>query len=93
MTPILIIREDKDADKASDLITALSLTAKVIAKVAKPLVGKVELRPDEMLVMVDSGSFVHAIDAQVEKALQGIEIVPPTNEETSRWPKLLVAES
>ena len=63
--PLVVIRNDKDVDKASDLITALPSTAKGIAKVANRLVGKVELRPNEMLVMVDSGSFVHAVDAQI----------------------------
>ena len=60
---------------------------------AKRLVGKVELDPDEILVVVESGSFVHAGGVQTGQALQGIESSCLRRKKTSRLPRLLAAES
>ena len=61
----MILRSAKDVNRASDIIAALPESRKGIAKVAKKL-ETVTLQPDEILCMVDSGSVVHAIDADEE---------------------------
>ena len=40
---------------------------------------RIELGPNEMLCMVDSGNFVHAINAEVE--LPHHKLIPPTKQE------------
>ena len=61
----IIVRNNKDADADCNIMAALPRDKNGLAKVMKKM-AKVEVAPDEILCMVDSGSFVHAIDADVE---------------------------
>jgi hypothetical protein len=63
---IVIVHSEKELDKASNLISPLPTDRKGIHKIVKRFDGHIKLAPDERLVMVDSGSFCHAIDAEVE---------------------------
>ena len=68
----LTVKNDKDISKAEHLIKPLPYGRKEIAKVAKKLNNNIHLEADEMLVMIDSGSFTHAADCDRESALQAL---------------------
>jgi hypothetical protein len=57
------VRTEHDLSRLAGKITALPAQPKEIAKVYKKI-SKIELKPGEKLCMVDSGSFIHAIDAE-----------------------------
>ena len=59
----IVVRNEKDLAKLTGKISALPTQPKEIAKVYKKI-SKLELQPGEKLCMVDSGSFIHAIDAE-----------------------------
>ena len=59
----IVVRTEKDLALLSGRIAALPVQPKEIAKVYK-IISKIELKPGERLCMVDSGSFIHAIDAE-----------------------------
>ena len=63
--PIVVLQNDKDISKNNDLITALPQGKKGIAKAFKK-VADIQLEEDEILAMIDSGSFEHAADAEEE---------------------------
>jgi hypothetical protein len=63
---IVVVHSEKELEKASHLIAPLPTDPKGISKLAKKFDGHIKLAHDEKLVMVDSGSFCHAIDAEVE---------------------------
>ena len=71
----VVVKDLKDVNKLPDRIAALPTDRKGISRTARKM-SKIQLNADERLVMVDSGSFVHAIDADVE--LPGHSIEPPT---------------
>ena len=73
----LVVTNSKQAAKVSSKIAALPKNRKDIAKTVKKL-PKIELKPDERLVLVDSGSFDHAIDAETE--VPDHEVLPPTDD-------------
>jgi septum formation topological specificity factor MinE len=72
--PIVVVQNDREVDKASNLIQALPNDRKSLTKVVNRVSKHVQLAPDERLVMVDSGSFTHAIDADVD--LPGHTVTP-----------------
>ena len=59
------MHNERDVDKVSELVRPLPQDRKAMSKVFKKL-DRVSLAPGEKLVMVDSGSFCHAIDADIE---------------------------
>ena len=59
----VVVQSLKDADNISEVTKPLPLDRKNMTKTFEK-VSRVELAADEQLVMVDSGSFCHAIDAQ-----------------------------
>ena len=59
----IVIKNEKDLSKLVGKISALPSQPKEIAKVYKRI-SKLDLQPGEKLCMVDSGSFIHAIDAE-----------------------------
>ena len=71
---IVVVQTDKDVNKALDVIAALPQDKKGIAKAYKK-VSEVELQEDEILAMIDSGSFEHAADAEAE--LPDHPVIPP----------------
>ena len=70
----VIIRKGKDLDRASTMMPALPVSRKAIAKIVKKL-PKSEDGGKEIQVLMDSGSFTHALDAEEE--LPGWFIEPP----------------
>lgn len=60
---VVVIRSSKDLDRST--IAALPQDRKGKARLEKKI-QKIFLAPDEKLAMVDSGSFVHAIDSDIE---------------------------
>ena len=70
----VIIRKDKDVDKATAMMLALPTHRKAIARIIKKL-PKPPSGRDEINVLMDSGSFTHALDADIE--LPGWLIEPP----------------
>ena len=62
---MVIVRNNKDADAACIIMAAVPRDKMGLAKGVKKL-GTVEVTPNEILRLVDSGGFVHAIDADVE---------------------------
>jgi len=62
---VVVLKSDKDVDGHSDLMAALPSDKKGMSKVMKKI-GHIKLEHDERLCMVDSGSYCHAIDADVE---------------------------
>ena len=77
----IIVRGEKDLSKLIGKMEALPSSPKGVAK-AHRKVSQVPLREGEVLCMVDSGSFVHAIDA--ENDLPGHEIHWFTEAESSK---------
>ena len=71
---VKILRTEKDINKALDIIAALPQDKKGIAKAFKK-VADVQLAEDEILAMIDSGSFENAIDA--DEDLPDHEVTPP----------------
>ena len=69
-----MLQNDKDVGEVSSMIAALPQDKKGIAKMYKKM-AEVELEEDEILAMIDSGSFEHGADAMVE--LPDHEIIPP----------------
>jgi len=63
---IVVVHNEKDLDKASNLIRPLPTDRKSIHKMCKTFSSHVKLGQNEKLAMVDSGSFCHAIDAETE---------------------------
>ena len=59
---VIIVRTPKDCDMLENIVAALPQDKKGIIQTAKK-VENIQVGPDEMLVMVDSGSFIHAINA------------------------------
>ena len=72
---VVIMHTDKDVNKALDVIAALPQDKKGIAKAYKK-VSEIELQEDEILAMIDSGSFEHAADAEAE--LPDHPVIPPS---------------
>lgn len=62
---VIVVRTSADCKRLPHVVSALPEDPKALAKIMKKT-NKIELQKGEMLVMVDSGSFVHAIDASVE---------------------------
>ena len=77
----VIVRSLKDADRVSEVIKPLPHDRKTMTNILHK-VSRVELAADERLVMVDSGSFCHAIDAQEQ--LPGHEVTPLSTSENSQ---------
>ena len=61
-----VLKSCKDVDRIAGLCNPLPTDRKSLAKVAKKLVKKIALEDDEVLMMVDSGSFAHCVDAEEE---------------------------
>ena len=59
----VMVRNEKDLIKVAGRIAALPSSRKGVAKAYKKI-SDVDVAEDEMLAMVDSGSFIHAIDAE-----------------------------
>ena len=70
---VVIVRTPKDCDKLESVIAALPQDKKGLIKAAKKI-ESIVLGPNEMLVMIDSGSFIHAINA--EESLPDHPIIP-----------------
>ena len=70
----VIIRRDKDVDKASVMMPVLPTDRKSLAKNIKKL-PKPPSDREEIVVLMDSGSVTHALDADVE--LPGWLLEPP----------------
>ena len=70
------VNNEKDLDKASDVIRPLPTNHKTLNKMCRKIGTHVKLEKDEKLVMVDSGSFCHAIDAEVELPSHEISPIP-----------------
>ena len=62
---MVIVWNNKDADAACNIMAALPRDKRGLAKAMNKL-AKVEFTPNEIFCMDDSGSFVHAVDADVE---------------------------
>ena len=77
----LKLKRDKDINRAAAVMAPLPNDPKAVSKMARKIEKRIALQPDEMLVMVDSGSFTHALDAENEEAARGLEIIPPTPED------------
>ena len=75
------IRDEKDLVKLAGKIHALPSHSKGVAKAFKKI-SHVNVAEDELLAMVDSGSFIHAIDA--ENHLPGHHIEWLTDEESRK---------
>lgn len=73
---VVVIKSSKDFDKYSHLIAAaLPTEKKALAKTAKKIASlDVVCGPNEILALVDTGSFTHAVDA--DKVLPHHEILP-----------------
>ena len=56
------------------LMAALPSNPKKLQRAA-PRVGSIDLQDDEFLAMVDSGSFLHAISAEIDLPGHLIEII------------------
>ena len=67
--PTIVIRSEKDMKKheaaVMKLMAALPEDPKKMAKAARKI-ANMEIEQDEILAMVDSGSFLHAIDADLD---------------------------
>ena len=61
----ILVRDEKDLKKITGMMAALPTNRKELAKKFKKI-PKIKLEEDEILAMVDSGSFVHAADAEIE---------------------------
>ena len=59
----IVIRTEKDAKHASQIMAALLTDRKELLKKIKK-VRNIECGPGEMICMIDSGSFTHAINAR-----------------------------
>ena len=79
----VVIRSCKDISRTN--IAALPQGRKGKARLEKKI-KRIELGPNEMFCMVDSGSFVHAINAEVE--LPHHKLIPPTEQD-----KQIIAET
>ena len=62
---IVVVHTEQDVEKIAEFVKPLPLDRKSMTKVFKK-VDRIDLAPDEKLVMVDSGSFCHAINARKE---------------------------
>ena len=71
----ILVRSEKDVNKIENVIAAIPRDRKGYAKTVKKI-ERVKLKHNERLMMVDSGSFEHAIDAEVE--LPDHDIEPPS---------------
>ena len=63
--PVIVIQSVKDVDRVTDAMKPLPTSKKELTKVLDKI-NKIQLASDEKLVMVDSGSFCHAINAHEE---------------------------
>ena len=77
----ILVRGKKDIAEASKIMAALPTSRKEMAKVYKKVAG-IKCEKGECVAMVDSGSFIHAIDAEEE--LPGHPIQWFTEEEANR---------
>ena len=75
--PTIIVKHEKDIDKIRDIMPSLPTDRKGLIKAIKKIQG-VDLQPDEILAMIDSGSFEHVADAdedlpdhQLEESIPG----------------------
>ena len=71
---IVVLQSDREVSKAADVIKPLPHDRKAMTKVVNWVSKRVQFAPDERLVMVDSGSFCHAINASVD--LAGHKVTP-----------------
>ena len=62
---IVVVQTEKDIEKISEFVKPLPEDRKSMSKVFRK-VDKISLARDEKLVMIDSGSFCHAINAEKE---------------------------
>ena len=76
--PPIIVSSVKDLENASANIKPLPTDRKGLTAVLDKI-SKITLEPDERLVMVDSGSFCHAIDAEAELPNHAILTLSPTD--------------
>ena len=79
----VVIRSSKDLSRT--IIAALPQDREGKARLQKTI-KRIQLGPNEMLCVVDSGNFVHAINAEVE--LPRHKLIPPTEQD-----KQMVAET
>ena len=68
----IIVRSEKDLPKLAGRMDALPSSSKGVAKAYKKVSG-IQMKQGEVLCMVDSGSFVHAIDAEADLPGHDIE--------------------
>ena len=81
---LVVVKTMKDLDKLDGKMAALSLDNKSLSRSVKKILKnmRVECENDEVLAMIDSGSFTHAANAEVH--LPGHEILPPGPKEKRR---------
>ena len=79
--PSITVKHEKDIDKIKDLMPSLPTDRKGLIKAIQKISG-VDLQPDEILAMIDSGSFEHVADAdedlpdhQLEEPIPGAKVV------------------
>ena len=77
----ILVRSEKDVKKVSGMMAALPVDRKQLAKTYKRI-SQIKLEKNEILAMIDSGSFIHAIDAESE--LPGHDINWFSEEESSK---------
>ena len=75
--PIVILNNERDVTQASDVIKALPSDRKSLTKAINRVSKRIELAHDERLVMVDSGSFTHAINAGVDLPQHSVVPIGP----------------
>ena len=75
---VIVVKNDRDANKLENEIASVPQSRKSIARTMKKA-SAIKLEPDERLATVDSGSFEHACDADVEiPDSMGYVIDPPS---------------
>ena len=72
----IVIRSSKDLSRTN--IAALPQDREGKARLEKNI-KRIELGPNEILCVVDSGSFVHAINAEIE--IPHHKLIPPTEQD------------
>ena len=77
------IANQKDAAKASGIMAALPVSKKAACKAIKIMIAGIKLEETESLAIVDTGSFVHALNA--EKDLPNHKIEWHSEEEANKY--------
>ena len=79
---VIHIRNSKDLDKCD--IAALPVDRKELAKTAKKITSlNLKCGPGEILALVDTGSFTHAVDADEHLPGYNVTAVPPSETSTA----------